>query len=62
MRDELLGYYERELTFVRQMGAEFARMTRHGRVSPDLWMENATGAPVGTAALFRMTEKALSGK
>jgi len=25
MRDELLGYYERELTFVRQMGAEFAR-------------------------------------
>jgi type VI secretion system protein ImpG len=25
MRDELLGYYERELSFVRQMGAEFAR-------------------------------------
>ncbi|PWT92718.1 MAG: type VI secretion system baseplate subunit TssF [Blastocatellia bacterium] len=25
MRDELLGYYERELAFVRQMGAEFAR-------------------------------------
>jgi type VI secretion system protein ImpG len=25
MRDELLGYYERELVFVRQMGAEFAR-------------------------------------
>lgn len=24
MRDELLGYYERELTFLRQMGAEFA--------------------------------------
>jgi type VI secretion system protein ImpG len=24
MRDELLGYYERELSFVRQMGAEFA--------------------------------------
>jgi type VI secretion system protein ImpG len=24
MRDELLGYYERELAFVRQMGAEFA--------------------------------------
>jgi len=45
-----------------KLGAEFARMTRHGRVSPDLWMENATGAPVGTAALFRMTEKALSGK
>jgi type VI secretion system protein ImpG len=25
MRDELLGYYERELAFVRQMGADFAR-------------------------------------
>ena len=25
MRDELLGYYERELVFMRQMGAEFAR-------------------------------------
>jgi len=24
MRDELLDYYERELTFLRQMGAEFA--------------------------------------
>ncbi|MEO8650636.1 MAG: type VI secretion system baseplate subunit TssF [Acidobacteriota bacterium] len=25
MRDELLGYYERELVFLRRMGAEFAR-------------------------------------
>lgn len=25
MRDELLGYYERELAFLRRMGAEFAR-------------------------------------
>jgi len=25
MREELLGYYERELTFLRQMGAEFAQ-------------------------------------
>jgi type VI secretion system protein ImpG len=25
MRDELLGYYERELTFLRQLGAEFAQ-------------------------------------
>lgn len=25
MRDELLGYYERELVFMRRMGAEFAR-------------------------------------
>jgi hypothetical protein len=45
-----------------KLGVEFARMTRHGRVSPDLWMEHATGAPVGTAALFRMTERALATK
>jgi len=25
MRDELLGYYERELVFLRRMGADFAR-------------------------------------
>ena len=25
MRDELLGYYERELVFLRRMGAEFAK-------------------------------------
>ena len=25
MRDELLGYYERELVFLRRMGGEFAR-------------------------------------
>src|SRR5215210_806461 len=25
MRDELLGYYERELIFLRRMGADFAR-------------------------------------
>ena len=24
MRDEMLGYYERELTFLRQMGSEFS--------------------------------------
>jgi oligoendopeptidase F len=44
-----------------RLGAEFARMARHGKVTPDLWMENATGAPVGTAALFRATERALAG-
>ena len=25
MDDKLLGYYERELTFIREMGAEFAK-------------------------------------
>jgi hypothetical protein len=41
------------------LGAEFERMAREGRVVPDLWMENATGAPVGTDALLAATEKAL---
>ena len=31
MREELLHYYERELTFLRRMGAEFARAVSQGR-------------------------------
>jgi hypothetical protein len=45
-----------------KLGTEFSRMCRMGLVTPDLWMENATGAPLGTAALFRATEKALGAK
>ncbi len=30
-----------------------------GSLTPDLWMKNATGAPVGSAALLHATEKAL---
>jgi len=41
------------------LGAEFERMAREGRVAPDLWMKNATGAPVGPDALLAATEKAL---
>jgi type VI secretion system protein ImpG len=37
MRDDLLTYYERELAFVRQMGAEFAR--KHPRVASRLMLE-----------------------
>ena len=29
MREELLNYYERELTFIRQMGAQFAETVGH---------------------------------
>ena len=39
--------------------AEFERMAKEGNVTPDLWMKNATGAPVGPEALLRATEKAL---
>src|SRR3954470_24067235 len=37
MRDELLNYYERELTFLRQMGAEFAE--RYPKVASRLLLE-----------------------
>jgi len=42
-----------------QLGAEFERMTRFGTVVPDLWMEHATGAPIGSESLLRATEAAL---
>ena len=42
------------------LGGEFERMSRQGRLTPDLWMERATGAPVGPAALLAATEEALA--
>jgi oligoendopeptidase F len=41
------------------LGGEFERMSRIGSVTPDLWMERATGAPVGPEALLRSTQAAL---
>jgi hypothetical protein len=41
-------------------GAEFERMARQGRLSPDLWMTRAAGAPVGPAALLEATARALA--
>ena len=37
MRDELLGYYERELVFLRRMGAEFAR--RYPKIATRLQLD-----------------------
>lgn len=37
MRDELLGYYERELIYLRQMGAEFAR--KYPKIASRLLLE-----------------------
>jgi hypothetical protein len=42
-----------------QLGAEFERMATIGRAAPDLWMKQATGAPVGPEALLAATRKAL---
>lgn len=41
------------------LGAEFERMAKYGSLPPDMWMKNATGAPVGASALLHATEKAL---
>ncbi len=41
-------------------GPEFESMAKMGDVTPDLWMENATGKPVGPEPLLSATEKALA--
>jgi hypothetical protein len=41
------------------LGTEFERCAEIGRVTPDLWMEKATGAPVGPEALLSATKAAL---
>ena len=41
------------------LGKEFERMAKLGQLTPDLWMKYATGAPIQTAPLLRMTEAAL---
>ena len=41
------------------LGTEFERMSRQGRLTPDLWMQRATGAPVGPGALLSAAETAL---
>lgn len=42
------------------IGPEFERMAKMGRVTPDMWMINATGKPVGAEALLSATEQALA--
>jgi hypothetical protein len=42
------------------IGPEFERMAKMGDVTPDLWMEHATGHPVGPEALLEATKSALA--
>ncbi|HKA90450.1 MAG TPA: hypothetical protein VKE22_22465 [Haliangiales bacterium] len=44
------------------IGPEFERMARFGSVAPDVWMENATGAPVGAGPLLRATAAAVEAR
>jgi hypothetical protein len=41
------------------IGSEVVRMATYGSVAPDLWMEHATGSPVGPEALIETTREAL---
>jgi hypothetical protein len=50
---------EEQINKAGKVGPEFERVAKFGSVAPDLWMEHATGAPVGPEALLRATEKAL---
>jgi hypothetical protein len=51
---------EQQIARSGNLGAEFERMTSLGRLTPDLWMQKATGAPVGPAALLEATTRALT--
>jgi len=50
---------EEQMRKAGNIGSEFERMATMGRVAPDLWMKNATGAPVGPAALLAAARRAL---
>ena len=50
---------ERQMEKAGSIGPEFERMAKLGNIAPDLWMTQATGAPVGPSALLAAAEKAL---
>ncbi len=50
---------EEQMRKAGNVGSEFERMAKMGRVTPDQWMMNATGAPVGPEALLAATQRAL---
>lgn len=57
----LIAYQiEDRMTSVGSVGAEFDRIARIGKVSPDRWMMDAIGEKVGPEALLTATEKALN--
>jgi hypothetical protein len=50
-----------EATFAKagKVGPEFERVTKQGAVLPDVWMKNASGAPVGAEPLLEAAARAL---
>lgn len=51
---------EEQIERAGRIGPEFERMATAGNIAPDLWMQRATGAPVGPDALLHATQKALA--
>lgn len=51
---------EEQMKKAGSIGPEFERMAKEGQVTPDLWMVNATGKPVGPEALLEATQRALA--
>ncbi len=51
---------EEQMKKAGSIGPEFERCCTIGNVTPDMWMEEATGAPVGPDALLAATRDALS--
>jgi len=51
---------EQQIQKSGNLGSEFERMSKAGNIAPDIWMTQATGAPVGAGALLNETTKALA--
>ncbi|HET7441746.1 MAG TPA: hypothetical protein VFJ47_10640 [Terriglobales bacterium] len=51
---------EQQVKKAGKVGPEFERMATYGRVTPDLWMEHATGKPVGPESLLSATQSAMA--
>lgn len=51
---------EEQMRKAGKVGDEFERMAKEGRVTPDMWMINATGKPVGAEALLAAAERSLA--
>ena len=51
---------QRQFDRTGNLGAEFERMATLGRLTPDLWLQRATGGTLGPEALLEATEAALN--
>jgi hypothetical protein len=51
---------EQQMKKAGSIGAEFERMAKLGAVTPDLWMQHATGQPVGSEALLEAAQRAFT--